>query len=69
MPKKAFLVSFMITSRVVVDVKDVNQAEYYKVVAAAIEKIENNLGDYLHKENCEAVEEDEECPYDPNTDK
>ena len=65
--KKAFLVTFCPTTRVVVDIKDeklVFEKDYNNVVFSAVEKImNNNLYDYFSLENVEKIELDEELPY------
>lgn len=77
MPKKAFLVSFCPMTRVIVDVPEgfdpdnVNfinpedKKNYDAIIAAARQKIDANLTDYLIGDNIDTLEEDLECPYDP----
>lgn len=65
--KKAFLVTFCPTTRVVVDVRDEkleNETDYKTVVHQAIEKmLNNNLYDYLSLDNVDTIKLDEELPY------
>ena len=65
--KKAFLVTFCPTTRVVVDVKDENLEdvfEFSKVVKAAREQIQEiGIEEYLNCENIDEIILDEELPY------
>lgn len=67
--KKAFLVTFFPMTRVIVDIpdgKDENDKEIREtIVKAAAQRIISMATDKLNDENCESVEEDIECPYDP----
>ena len=77
MPKKAYLVSFCPQTRIIVDVPegfDPNNVNFTNpedrknfdaIIAAAREKMAANLADYLHGDNIDTLEEDFECPYDP----
>ena len=65
--KKAFLVTFCPTTRVVVDVKDESLEdvfEFSKVVKAAREQMEESgIEWYLNGENIDEIILDEELPY------
>ena len=65
--KKAFLVTFCPTTRVVVDVKDESLEdvfEFSKVVKAAREQIQEiGIEEYLNGENIDEIILDEELPY------
>lgn len=65
--KKAFLVTFCPTTRVVVDVEDESLEdvfEFSKVVKAAREQIEEvGIEKYLDGENVDEIILDEELPY------
>ena len=64
--KKAFLVTFCPTTRVVVDVEgdQLTDQEIMKVAEAAIENIEESgLKYYINDENIEDIVLDEELPY------
>jgi hypothetical protein len=71
MAKKAFLVAFSPMTRVVIDVEeDPNECDhtFRQVVREARSNIEDNITDYLNGDNVEFIQEDEDCPYDPETD-
>jgi len=72
MAKKAFLVRFSPVTRVVVDVdKDFNECEYTFgdiVRAARNNMLATGIAFYINSENVDAVVEDVEIPYDPETD-
>jgi len=63
--KVAKLVSFYPTTRVVVDIKDIPAGKDADEAAIdiAIDKIKNNVDEYICAENCDLCEDDEECPY------
>lgn len=77
--KKAFIVTFEISTRVVVDVpkdfanpiidlsKEGMQEAYNKTVAEGCKHILSNPTGYLDESNA-SVYFDKECPYDPETD-
>lgn len=79
MTKKAFLVTFEITTRVVTDVpddfdpKDYNfmfeehEEAFDTIVEKARDKILGYPQDYICRENTEVIE-DTECPYDKEID-
>ena len=62
--KKAFLVDFIMTTRVVVDVPDGmdTDAEDNLAIQTAYKKIDDNLYDYFTESSCFGVEQDIECP-------
>lgn len=74
MAKKAYLVTFTSTTRVVVDVPDnvdvdnlnlINSKDasvFYSIIQKARGNIVENAWDYLYGDNAEVVE-DKECPY------
>ncbi len=66
--KKAKLVTFSITTRVVVNENEMQECEEEDAINAAIGKILDNPTDYIHFENLDWIEDDTECPYDPETD-
>ena len=65
--KKAFLVTFCPTTRVVVDIENDNLEdvfEFFKVIRAAREQIEEvGIEEYLNGENIDEIVLDEELPY------
>lgn len=73
MPKKAFLVGFAPLTRVVVDVPedfnpdnaDASPEIRNSIIAAARERIVSLAAEKLDGENCNRLEEDLECPYEP----
>ncbi len=68
-PKKAYLVQLVITTRIVADNIDKDTDDgFSKLSEMAIEKIKNDVNDYLCLYNVEDIREDEECPYNPVTD-
>lgn len=72
MQKKAFLVGFAPLTRVIVEVPDdfsedtLNDYQRADIVRAAREKMTQDIGDYLCGDNCDILEQDHECPYDPH---
>ena len=70
-PKKAYLVQFVVTTRIVADSNIDKESDEgcIKITDMAIEKIKKNLDDYLCLDNLEDIYNDLECPYDPETDK
>lgn len=66
--KKAMLVTFSITSRVVVNESAMPEVEEEDAVKKAIENIKNNPDGYICYDNFDSIENDTECPYDPETD-
>lgn len=61
---EAKLVRFEITSRVIVNDSDTDE----QAVEKAMEKVATNPMGYLCYDNVAAVEDDNECPYDPEFD-
>lgn len=71
MPKTAYIIRFHIATRVVLDVEDttlVDEADFNKAIEAARNNILADPTSYLNGDNCEDTEEDEEVPYNPETD-
>jgi hypothetical protein len=71
MTKKAFLVSFSPMTRVVIDTdKNPNECDYTfgQVVSQARDQIREDISDYINGDNVDFIEEDDDCPYDPETD-
>lgn len=66
--KVAKLVSFNVTARVIVKKSDMPEVEEEDAINAAIDKIKDNIEDYIHFENVEEVQNDIEVPYDPEID-
>lgn len=64
MSKKAYLVDFIMATRVIVD----SEATEDEVIDIAFNKIKGAIHDYFTKENCIDVSEDFEVPYDEDTD-
>ena len=70
MAKKAYLVTFSVRTRVVVDVpEELEDTEVWDddrllnpVVNTAADKIVRNAGEYIYAENVDTIEEDLECP-------
>ncbi len=68
--KKAYLVEFVITTRVVCDEQEIPGTEGEEfVMIAALDKLRKEPAEYLIGDNCTDITEDTECPYDPATDK
>lgn len=68
-PKKnAKLVTFSITTRVVVNENEMQECEEEDAINAAIGKIMDNPSDYINFENLDWIEDDTECPYNPEID-
>lgn len=67
--KKAKLVTVSITTRVIVDSNEMPECEEEDAMNKAIEKIKNDPEGYMCWDNVEDVFDDEDCPYDPETDK
>lgn len=63
MAKKAYLVYFSIGTRVIAE----DELENNELIIKARNKILKDPGDYICGDNCDSVEEDTECPYDPTT--
>lgn len=61
--KKAKLVSFTLTTRVVVNENEMPECEEEDAIEKALEKIKANPEDYLVLENFEDIYDDEDCPY------
>lgn len=61
--KKAKLVSFTLTTRVVVDENEMPECEEEDAIEKALEKIKANPEDYLVFENFDGIYDDEDCPY------
>jgi hypothetical protein len=72
MAKKAYLVEFSITTRVVIDSnKDPNEDDYVFediVCKARTSMLKDGIAFYINGDNVSMIEEDTECPYDPETD-
>lgn len=58
---KLVAASFMV--RVIVDESDSDDKVIKTAAKKMMDKVENDLGD-----NIEFIDDDDECPYDPNTD-
>lgn len=73
MTKKAYLIEFTITTRIILDSEnDPNENEDLfaeTVNIARTQILENGVTDYIHGDNVSLIEEDIECPYDSETDK
>jgi len=69
MDKKAKLVEFSIMTRVLVDDKVDGQALELQAFHLAKNKILDDPRSFLYIENMIEIEDDEECPYDPEFDK
>lgn len=65
--KKAKLVTFSITTRVIVNENEMPECEDEDAINAAIGKILDNPSDYIHFDNYDSIEDDTECPYDPES--
>lgn len=61
--RKAKLVMFTLTTRVVVDANEMPECEEEDAIDKALEKIKANPEDYLIANNFEDMYDDEECPY------
>ena len=61
--KKAKLVMFTLTTRVVVDENEMPECEDEDAIEKALEKIKANPEDYLVLENFDDIYDDEDCPY------
>ena len=61
--KKAKLVLFTLTTRVVVDENEMPECEEEDAIEKALEKIKANPEDYLVLENFDDIYDDEDCPY------
>lgn len=71
--KKAFLVSFLPTTRVVCEVPEDfdgenNQNVRYGIIQKAIGQMQMDISNYLNCDNLEQLEEDYECPYNEGID-
>lgn len=64
MNKKAYLVTFSITTRVVAEEDD-----DYAIDQAAVERILEEPSGYICRDNITEVDEDIECPYYPEEEK
>lgn len=71
--KKAYLATFSITTRVVVDVEEnelkqrgIPDSLYDKIIDEARDKILSNADSYVSYDNADIVREDLECPFNPN---
>lgn len=64
MEKKAVLVQFVLTTRIIVD----SSMSDEDVANKALEKIKKNSEDYLIIDNLEGIYNDVEVPYDPDLD-
>ena len=63
-PKKvAKLVTFEITTRVVVNKNEMPEVEEEDAIVSAIEKVKKTIVNDLCFDHCENVEDDTECPY------
>lgn len=73
MSKKAFLVGFAPLTRIVIDVPEgfnAADADTFpevrdSIIAAARERIVSLASEKLDGDNCDRLEEDVECPYEP----
>lgn len=61
--KVAKLVSFTITTRVVVDKNEMSECEEEDAIAKALEKICANPQSYLIQDNLDCCMDDKECPF------
>ena len=61
--KKAKLVMFTLTTRVVVNENEMPECEEEDAIEKALEKIKAKPEDYLVIENFDGIYDDEECPY------
>ena len=66
--KKAKLVTFEVTTRVIVNESAMPEVEEEDAIQKAIEKITSNPDGYLCYDNLSWIEDDKECPYNPETD-
>ena len=67
--KKAKLITFSITTRVLVDADGTEEEQFDEAVKIARPKIVNNAKDVIMGDNVVEIDDDEECPYDPEFDK
>ena len=66
--KVAKLVTFEYTTRVVVNKNPMPEVEEEDAINAAIEKVKYTILNDLCFDHCTDVSDDEECPYDPESD-
>lgn len=64
MSKKAYLVTFSITTRIVAE-----EDNDYEIDQAAIQRVLENPSGYICRDNITEVDEDTECPYYPEEEK
>ena len=57
----AYLVSFQVMTRVVVNTETKREDEENNAITAAIDKILKDPGDYIITDNVDTVNEDKEC--------
>ena len=69
-PKKAYLVQLVLTTRIVADssIDKSTDEGCIKLTEMGIEKIKQNIDDYLCLDNLENIYNDVDCPYNPETD-
>jgi len=67
--KKAKLITFSITTRVLVDDGESEEKQFDEAVKSARAKIMDNAKDVIHGDNVVELDDDEEMPYDPEYDK
>lgn len=66
--KIAKLVTFEYTTRVIVNKNEMPEVEEEDAINSAIEKVKHTILNDLCFDHCTEVVNDEECPYDPETD-
>lgn len=66
--KVAKLVTFEITTRVVVDKNEMPEVEEEDAIRKGIDKVLSQINNDLCFDHCTEVVDDKECPYDPKTD-
>lgn len=70
--KKAVLVTFEVSTRLIVDADFDNVASFsldWEIARIAADKIKSNPDSYINEENLAEVDYDSEMPYDPDYDK
>lgn len=73
--KKAFLVEFSIMTRIIMDVENddsdpnLDSLLFSKAIRLARSRMtDNGIGDYINGDSCVSIEEDTDCPFDPQSD-
>ena len=67
--KKAKIVTMTLQTRVVINESAMPEVEEEEAIQKALENIINNPDGYICYDNVDAIEDDTECPYDPEKDK